>query len=283
MLSLPRHGQAEQVPLPPRSLGAGDHFVTLTPSSADRRQVLVHRPHRAGPLADGGRDPLERTVPDIADGEDTRDGGLEGQGIARRERRAGDDRVGERTIGEDEPRGVEREGVAQPRRCRLRADEAEQTQACNLSSFPGRVVLERHPLEMALAADRPDLGGRQELDPRPRSARPDTATSASTGRPRESRSTPGHPAARGRSRLDQPSCRRPRRGRRGRSRSAPPDQWRRSTRRRLRGVRAVDGQPLVARARRDDHGAGRDLAAIGELDDVETPGRLEGPRPRTER
>src|SRR6185437_9463324 len=78
------------------------------------RKVLVHELHSHRPLAHGCRTPLAGAGPDVAGGEDA--------GHARLEQVVRPGGV----AGEDEAVGIARDGIVQPFRARLRAEEEEK-------------------------------------------------------------------------------------------------------------------------------------------------------------
>ncbi len=92
----------------------------------DRRQVVVHRPHRTRAFADRGGNALERAVAHVADREHSRHRRLERQRITSGERVPADHVVGKRAVGEDEAAIVERDRATQPCGGGVGTDEAEQ-------------------------------------------------------------------------------------------------------------------------------------------------------------
>src|SRR3984957_13556679 len=125
-------------------------------------QSLVDGAHGARSLTHGGCDSLHRAVPDIAGGEYSKPGRLERKCSCC----LGTEWAGQLAIGEDKPIAAEQHRVAQPRRRRAGADEAEQTGARDLVLTTGLLVRERNPFEMVLARERLNFNAGHEIDSR---------------------------------------------------------------------------------------------------------------------
>ena len=125
------------------------------------REVVVHRAHRARPLADRGGHPLQRAVAHVADREHPGHRRLERQRVARRERRP----VGDRRRAASGRSGRSPGRRARPRRrSHAVAGSAPMKQnrpgQADRAPLAGRRVLERDLLEVAVAGERADLGAR---------------------------------------------------------------------------------------------------------------------------
>src|SRR4029077_18369706 len=105
--------------------------------SGDRREMVVHGTHRARPLSDRGRHPLQRATPHVTDREDAGYGRFERQRSAGPEERTVRDCCRQGAVREDEALRVELQRTSQPRGGGIRADEAEQAGAVDRPPFPG--------------------------------------------------------------------------------------------------------------------------------------------------
>ena len=126
------------------------------------REVLVDRADRGRALADGRGDPLGRSGPEVADGEQPGPARLVGQGPPPGHGPFVAQRVEvECSIGEHEPVLVDGDAI-QPAAVRFGPDEREQRGARHVDL--GLRSDQRHPLEGRLAVQRGDGGADVDLD-----------------------------------------------------------------------------------------------------------------------
>ena len=179
---------------------------------------------------------------------------------------------GQRAIGEHEALVVELQRAAEPGRRGVGADEAEEARRTRRCGVRGGRVFERHGVEVVVARELAHLGRHEQRDPRVGFDALDEVV----------RHAVREVGAADRDRHGAALLREVDRGL-ARGVAATDHEHRMAAARAhfeigrrvvhagaLEPLEIVDREPLVARTRRDDDGAARDLAAVHELDDVES-------------